>query len=45
MVEAGDLEERVVAGRPSEPALGSAFLPLSVIFSFVFTFAFIFVLQ
>jgi adenylate cyclase len=44
-VELGDLGVRMLRGLPSEPAVQSSFLPLSVVFSFVVTFAFIFVLQ
>ena len=44
-VELGDLGGRMIRGQPSEPAVQSPLLPLSVVFSFVVTFAFIFVLQ
>jgi adenylate cyclase len=44
-VELGDLGVRMIRGQPSEPAVQSSLLPLSVVFSFVATFAFIFVLQ
>ncbi|HKZ08397.1 MAG TPA: adenylate/guanylate cyclase domain-containing protein [Methylomirabilota bacterium] len=43
-VELGDLGERLIRGRPAD-APQSAFLPLSVVFSFLFTFTFIFVLH
>jgi adenylate cyclase len=44
-VQAGNLGERVISGRPGPPPARGAFFPLSVVFSFVFTMAFIFVLQ
>lgn len=44
-VEFGELGVRMIRGQSGEPAVQSSFLPLSVVFSFVVTFAFIFVLQ
>ena len=44
-VELGHLGEHLIQGQPGEPAVRSFSLPLSVVFSFVVIFAFIFVLQ
>ncbi len=44
-VELGEVWVRMILGQPIEPTIRSSFLPLSVVFSFVATFAFIFVLQ